>query len=603
MRRDRADADADRRAGPPGISNQSPKHLPGFERLRASTSWTTMRAAVTKLDDVMQRWQACRKALPKGYRALSVGELSVPTRMFTYCDREGLATIGELFDVPERELRIARDIGVGSLDRTVDGALEFARRGGAPIETWERGLIRAFRERVSHLPPPLDGVLLRRSGLSGEAESSATIAERLGTTRQRVDQMTQEAVRKLRRSELWTGFVRGKFEQATREGAVPIRALVRNPWWKGMSKRLDFVRFIASNILDEDYFVVEFDGTSYLSAFTQAFVDDAWKTARAGAQQIELPAPVSRFRQLARASERSVGGTLAEAFGRRLGSELSIDADASPRRMVAALGHAGTATALRILSESRKPLHRDELLRRVGGKCVLPSSVLPLGSGKLGLARHVPDYARWSQMLAPSAVRVMKKDPKRQWHAHELHDALGAKHELPDWLDAHYLSALLRGAPEIRCVGRLRHCLPAAPSERIQYRPEIRRLLERRGSPMTEPELLKRLAKRFGLTESGIGQALGAPEFLRCGPKLWGLLARDLPGGERARAEAVERTIRVVRRSRGPHKLRELTADIQRHSKAHESWTPEMMRSVLRTDERLRVTEIPPALWTPNNAR
>ena len=547
--------------------------------------------AVTKLDDVMQRWQACREALPKGYRDLSVGELSVPVRTLNYCDRHGLATIGELFDVPEHELRSARNLGVGSLDKTVAGALEFARRGGPPLATWRKSLLHAFRERLSHVPERHRDVLARRSGLVGEAELLSGIGDSLGVSWQQAGNITQEGLREICRSESWTDLLRAKFERATSKGAMPIRRLAQHSWWKGVARKPDFLEFIGREVLDGDYSIVDFDGERYLSATSQPDVDDAWKRVRASAQEVELPARVSRFRQLARASKRTVGGPLAEAFWHRLGREFGIDADASPKQMVEVLGLTRAATALRILSESPEPLHVDELFRRAGATCTaLPPCVFPLGSGRLGLAKHVPDYARWSQMLAPSAVRVMWKAPKRQWRAHELHDALGANHELPDWLDAHYLSALLRGAPEIRFVGRLRHCLPGAPSERIQYRSEIRRLLERHGAPIAESELLKRLARRSGFTERGIEGALRRPEFLRCGPKLWGLLARDLPGGERARAEAVERAIRVVRRKRAPEPLRELTADIQRHSKAHESWTPEMMRSVARADERLRVT-------------
>src|SRR6185437_14271893 len=107
--------------------------------------------------------------------------------------------------------------------------------------------------------------------------------------------------------------------------------------------------------------------------------------------------------------------------------------------------------AVALLRASREPMRLRELVARVGPMSPVPAEILHMGPDLVGVAHHFPRFSEWKRRLVPIAIGVMgRRAPGRRWSHADLFEAVRGEIELPEWLDAWHLGALLRHSGSFR---------------------------------------------------------------------------------------------------------------------------------------------------------
>ena len=155
-------------------------------------------------------WAGLRKRLGASQRALALAELDgVPTRMKGFAASRGISSVGELLDLPDEELREARNLGRKSLADTLEALLPLLTATPmtapppppAPSLDDYSDLITLWRALLGTLER-IDRIILQhRSGLGTAVATLAEIGEMLGVSRERVRQI--EARRRRASSHCW----------------------------------------------------------------------------------------------------------------------------------------------------------------------------------------------------------------------------------------------------------------------------------------------------------------------------------------------------------------------------------------------------------------
>jgi hypothetical protein len=224
--------------------------------------------------------------------------------------------------------------------------------------------------------------------------------------------------------------------------------------------------------------------------------------------------------------------------------------------------------------------------------CGIPPEVIRFGPDLVGVTAHFPDMDVWSERLVPAAVRLLEAGgPDRQCHAGELREALRDWVVVPDWLTQWHLAALLARSGRARPLGRLRFAPLSAPSStsRVFLGDRAVRVLREHGAPMRRSSLLGALAQETSVMVGTFNCLVARPPFLLCPGSQVGLLERDLPGGEPARARAVEHVAGVLARRRVRLESHQLTSAVHRLSPDHARWSLQMCLGAMRTDPRFRI--------------
>ncbi|MBX3232512.1 MAG: hypothetical protein KIT84_16175 [Labilithrix sp.] len=379
--------------------------------------------------------------------------------------------------------------------------------------------------------------------------------------------------------------------------ATPLSVLARDPWWAEACARPAVVKFVVETLFDEKGHVFELEDAPWLARHPASAIASAWQDLCARAEAIALPASLSAFDALVAATTSNLGDHVAAHFRNELRATMQIDVghDGANRgaNRVLALGASRTAALLAVLRASSEPLHRDELARRVGIERIgnLPDEAIVFGRGTIGLREHFRDFDQWRARLVPAAVRIVEQlGPERQWHTSELLDELRESHDIPEWLTAYGLGALIKAGSELRYLGRFRVALPGSRENesRVYVHEALEELLVDAGEPVARGVLVTKLGSRLGASEIAIAQVFTRPQFVRVDRERIGLLARDVPGGASAIAEAAAHVEAVLaRRERG---LSEVHAheEVRALSPDHARWTAELTMSGLRADGRFR---------------
>jgi hypothetical protein len=354
------------------------------------------------------------------------------------------------------------------------------------------------------------------------------------------------------------------------------------------------VGFVVDTILGGEAHVIELDGASWLSRLPSSRVDQAWSALVAAAETISLPTPLSRFDALAADAAKELGPHMAEHFREQLRGRTQIEpaAEGGDARVLA-LGRSQTAEMLAILRRAPEPMRRDDIARLLGVGRVgrWPDEAILFGRGNVGLRQHFPDFDGWKARLLPDCIAIIREQgPDRQWNTTELLDELRETHDIPDWLTAYGLGALVQASDGLRYLGRNRVALPGSPDNesRIYVHEALEELIKEAGGPVLKSELLSKLAKRIGASEFALSQVFNRPQFVRTDPEHIGLLVRDVPGGAAAITEAADRVEGVLaRRERGLSDFH-VQAEVVSISSNHAGWTLPLTLSVLRSDGRFR---------------
>lgn len=549
-------------------------------------------------------WDGLRRALTDEQRALPLSDLPLAARLVTYATREGLVTLGELADRSRAVLLRAPNLGratVDALPGVIAGhlrSLDDARSSGA-------GLLEAFRAALEPLEPMLRIIATRRSGLAGEPVTLQELGDMFGISRERVRQLEAKVCEQLRRQP-WAIDARRRVEDAVRDGAVPLLALEQDAWWAGASETPGVVELVVEHVLDVGTHVIELDDAIWLSRHKVGLLHDAFTALLADAQAIAYPVSLGSFEPLIAARGGPFGLRVAAYFRDELHARLQMEEHApgasgssgDPRgdARVLAFGDTRQAELLALLRASPVPMHLDEVARQMGGRrrCLLPDEVLHFRRGTIGLRQHFPDFEAWQARLVPDAVRLIERlGPERQWYCGELLDELREEHDIPDWLTAFGLAALIKAEGSLRYLGRLRVALPGSQDAeaRVFVHDAVEKLLKDAGEPVLRSELLEKIDQRVGTAGAYGSLVFNRPLFVRVDEDRIGLLSRDVPGGAAAITEAGDHLEAVLaRRDRG-------LSDVHAHdevvglSPEHASWSTQLLMSVLRSDGRFRLNQ------------
>lgn len=537
-------------------------------------------------------WDAMRATLTSDQQALLLAAMPMPGRLRSYVEREHLVTLGDLAARTRAELIEAPNLGRSTIDSLPALISEYLADSAQARALVDEGLLECFRTLLEPLDPMLRLIATRRAGLAGEPMTLQELGDELGVSRERIRQLEVRLCDQLAHQP-WTVEARRRIEAALAAGPVPFAILASDHWWTAASEQPSVVNFIVESVLELDASVIELDEAPWLSRIKAAAIAAKLSSLVDAAAKVKLPAPVEVLDGLAIEAAAGLGAHLATYFREELRGRLQIS-DSVPARVLA-FGDTRRAELLALLRAAPEPVRVDDLQRQLGrrfGK--LPDEVLHFGQGRIGLRRHFPDFEAWQAVLVPAAVRVIEElGPDRQWHCAELLDELREHHEIPTWMTPFGLAALIKAAPTaLRYLGRLRVVLPGKHDRdrRIFVHDAIERLLQEAGEPVARSVLIERLDQRMGTSDS-IGMILGNPPFVRVDLDHIGLLARDVPGGAAAIAEAGAHMEAVLaRRGRGlsAFHVREELAQL---SPAHATWSQALAMSVLRADGRFRLSQ------------
>lgn len=537
-------------------------------------------------------WDVFRASLEPGAREIALSSMFLPVRLRTFVERENLKTLGDLAGVSRAALLAAPNLGRGTItDLPGLIAAHLESLAAAPALSGV-GLLDCVKTVIEPLEPALRMIVTRRSGLVGDPLSLKEIGEMLGVSRERVRQLETKACEKLARQG-WVADARARVEKLLVDGAVPLHELASDPWWAAATEKPTVVDFVLDHVLGLDARVIELDEEDWVSPISAESIASVFSTLLTEARAVALPSSVSVFKELAAKHAGGLGQHIATHFQDELRLRLQIDpAGPEGSARVLAFGDTRRSELIAILRAASEPMHVDELARRIGRRfSSLPDEVIHFRRGYVGLRAHFADFDGWQARLVPAALRLMQElGPQRQWYTGELLDELREEFDIPDWINAFGLAALMKASGTVRYLGRQRVVLPESQADdtRVYMHDELERLLQQAGEPVLRNELLEKLSQRLGITEIGIATAFNRPQFVRVDADRIGLLARDVPGGTAAITEAGDHVEALLaRRGRGLADVH-VHAEIVGLSNDHEKWTVPLTMSVLRSDGRFR---------------
>ncbi len=533
-------------------------------------------------------WDLLRVALAEEQRLFLLSAMDLPARVVSFAEMKNLKTLGQLAELSRGDLDAASNLGRASIRELVRRVAARVERIRRDAELAETGLFESLKSLVEDLKPVDRMVVTRRSGLGGDSQTLQEVGDTLGFSRERARQIEARACGDLARRP-WAEALRARVREATREGGAPLTELGTDPWWRVASRRASVVRFVVEDVLETAH-LVEIDGEPWVTRHSDDEIEAASETIRALLESLALPCTVD--------SVRSRVGSITERFGARIAAELWADVEdilqidqKDGKAIVAAIGSTRRAEVLAILRSSDRPLSLDELTERMGRRVRLPDEIIYFKRGTIGLKEHFPDFDGWAARLVPKAEAIVREqDADRQWSCAELLDELREQEDIPDWLTPWGLAALVRAGSKLQYLGRLRVALPGNPENdsRILVHDELERLLTETGGPMTREELTARILERLAVTELGLQQVFGRPQFLRLDGQRYGLLERDVPGGPGAVADALDHVEGVLARRNRGMSVHHIHSEVMTLSEAHAEWTEELVHSLLRADGRFR---------------
>lgn len=541
---------------------------------------------------IVDAWDAARVRFSEEQRAIALADIELPARLRTLATREGLATLGDLASRSRSDLLALPRLGRASVADLPRVVAEHLRSLAEDAASADEGLLETFKTGVQKLDSMLQVIATRRAGLGAEPMTLQELGELFGVSRERIRQLEARLAEQLGRQP-WAKRARARVEAALTGGAVKLDDLGSDSWWADACENPSVVEFVLDQVFDAGAFVVVLDGETWLSRSKQADVEAAWDELLRRAASVPLPAPFTAFEPLIAAASEGHGPQIAKHFREELRGRMQFDsAGEKGKDRVLALGDSKQAEILAILRASHEPMRVEDVQAKLGVRLgPLPEEVIYFRRGTIGLRQHFPDFHIWGARLVPHIVRLMQeRGPERQWHASELLDELREEHDIPEWLTAFGLGALMKADARLRYLGRLRVALPASQGNetRIYIHEELDKLLQEAGEPVRKSILLERVGRRLGVTEGTLSLVFNRPPFIRVDAERVGLLSRDVPGGNAAIVEAADHVEALMaRRERGLSDFH-VHQEVQALSTAHATWTLPLMASVLRADGRFR---------------
>ncbi len=534
----------------------------------------------------------------------------LPLKTLNAVRQAGVVTVADLASQTWEGLNEARNVGPRALVLLAEALVSLAEAGpkvtppsfDTPAESQPEPvtLLDAVRASLADLPERPRLVITARMGLDGDPETLQQVSAALFVTRERVRQIEVKVTKALHGAP-WAGSLAERLLRllVARESPLYLSELAgSDPWFAGVARHPNALAYLLRMFTGGSVRVLDLEGSPFVTTLPKG----EWSRTIDRAQAILESGEVIGWTESAC---RDAVAHLLPVGARELASLLwdvssgtaHFGPDATGQPVLGAVGRGAEPIVAAVLAEAAEPLHYTEIARRASERAgrpiderrahnVLAEIGLLMGRGTFGTERHLPLSATDLRDLADTAAEViLDEGPDRQWHAEELLALLETRDLAPAATTPYLLEIALRRTDTLARVKRFVWQVRSddqSTGERIHLRETVLTLLRDAGEPLTSTELRKRVAARRGVGR--FFQIQPIPPLIRVGPATWGLLDRDVPLTEQARAELLDRTVEALHRAgAGIHisELRErvgLPADV----------TGEMAVSLAGQDARLR---------------
>ncbi len=407
-------------------------------------------------------------------------------------------------------------------------------------------LLESLRIGLQNFEPRERDIVTRRLGIGQKAETLQIIATDYGMTRERVRQIEKNVVQKFLRP---LGEDRD-LTQRLKRLMVPSRspltlqeAVNRDSWFKDMESNPQLFGNLVRLTCRKKIHVLCINHRHYLSRISIG----TWKTVSGEASALLKKKGCSERwpEAYARAAVRQLlpreGKEFAQLLWDHASRQCNFAIASDGTRVLAAYGWGAEAWVRVLLLESNVPLHYTELakgasrrarraldIRRVHGAA--QNEGLLLGCGIYGLRHHIPFSDNYLASICAYAEGIVNSGmPGKQWHASEILDEL--KRQRPDecqHLDKYVLNYALSQSQILESLKRLVWVVKsnATPSQRVDLRHAVIRIVKQEGRPMTTREIKGRLQRFRGVNSTFSVIPMGP--LVRIKPGVWGIQGRDV---------------------------------------------------------------------------
>ena len=539
-------------------------------------------------------WAQLAARMPPCVRDLPLDKVKLPTRMKNHAAANGLCTVWDIAAIPQQKLASEPNLGRKSIVGTRVVFVDLIRNPPSEVvppslddypSFWE-----LWRAQLARLKAIERMVVTLRSGYSGESRTLAEVGDLLGFTRERARQLEARAITELHSDRWWLDATRTSLEQALGEGLVSFDDLQQDPWWAGLTDHELAFSYFLVRLLDADLHIVEVDGDRFLSAANEQQVDQAWRGLCDDVANLVFPVELEEIKRITGQHASLLGSGFERLFWTRLRDHLRTE---NSEDQVYGFGSTRAAEVIAFLRSCRQPVKMMDLWAMFG-RFHPPDELLYVERGVVTLPECVPDFNKWMKRLVPLCVAIMRDDEReRQWSAVELLDELRQSARLPDWLGHWHLAGMLKRSEEVNYLGRLRVALPehGASEERIHIEPLLLRLLSETSQPVPIQDLLAAAQEHISIPELTYTMMVKRPPFVQVDEQRIGLIERDVPGGAEAIAMFEDALAEALGQRQSGMSPTVLTHFLGGISDTHKKWSWWMARSILRGDDRFRLSQ------------
>jgi hypothetical protein len=438
------------------------------------------------------------------------------------------------------------DIPSDSNEDSEDSAADYGKHSGFGADL-SASITSGFIEAAQKLEQNERGVWAGRLGFRCEPMTLQQISDQIGVTRERVRQIEVKIYKKVQRHPFWDELsrrvqvhLRGRNSPLFLNGLSAI-----DPWFEGADQLAHPLREVFDHIPRLGFYILTWNDLPVISTISQAQWIAKLEEAKNILMAIAEQNPTERD-ALSQAAGVLIGKgeDMREALHEEVSKFCIWSALPDGSRILTGFGKSLAALVSGVLQASDKPLHIDEIQRRVRAHSTYEATSVPnirraasevgvlYGRGTYGLMKHCP--LNPSQMLA---IRAEVEDiisggsSSKQWHSSEIYDELlnrGFAYE--GKLTKYIISIALSNSPNLvylrRMIWGVRGKWNETADARLDVKQAILSLLEEEGKPMSTAQIRSRLIEGRGLNTHF--QIWASSPLVRLGPGLWGLEGRDL---------------------------------------------------------------------------
>lgn len=554
-----------------------------WSKLKGPATRTSLPPAAGPADgeSAAARWS--RLALYPQLARFTVDELPLPTRMKNHAQREHIVSAADLVKHGWAALLQTDQLGRGTMHKSLEvleDALATASRPD-PLTTathWRAAMLLALGE----LDADLRSILTRRAGLAGDLPTLAQLGEELGVSRERVRQKEERAKDRLRARLSRLG-AREKLRALMAHPLTPV-TLLDDPFFAVDPEDEPAYAIFIEALSAAEVHLARIDDRLFLTRVVEAEARALWERVEQAAEQLAYPFP-----------EHELAARLADAVGCESGgAELLVRVlGARFLRHGAEIHGYGTRREDGVLAYLRAqpgPVHRSELETHLG-RGAWPDDVVLIDRGLLTLRERIPGWETWVERAGQLVARAMREQaPDRHWTTYELVPVLAEQAEMPTWLNAWSLGALLRESEHTQYLGRNVVALAGEPEVRANLVDSVRLILERAGGPLPEKQVHDAILQSHGLTETTWSLLRLRAPFVLLGDSMLGLAPRDVPGGAEALEHAVYAVAGALHEEQVGWDRQEVERFVRELGAPWDNWGHRLTRSVLRLAGVFRLT-------------